>query len=120
MHALRAAGTPLVTCFGKAGAGKTLLPTAGALFQTTDESSRYDGVSISRPVIALGKDIGFLPGSLEEKMRPWLQPYHDALEVLIPSKPPKDPQFASKKVSKKKFKKRDDHFIATMTSVQPN
>jgi len=71
-------------------------------------------------VIALGKDIGFLPGSLEEKMRPWLQPYHDALEVLIPSKPPKDPQFASKKVSKKKFKKRDDQFISGMTSIQPH
>jgi PhoH-like ATPase len=59
--------------------------------------------------MALGKDIGFLPGTLEEKMRPWLQPYHDALEVLIPSKPPKDPQFASKKVSKKKHKNRDEH-----------
>ena len=51
----------LVTCFGKAGTGKTLLSTACALFQTTDEKSRYDGLSISRPVIALGKDIGFLP-----------------------------------------------------------
>jgi PhoH-like ATPase len=65
-------------------------------------TGRYDGVSISRPVIALGKDIGFLPGTLEEKMKPWLQPYYDALEVLIPSKPPKEPQFAAKKVSKKK------------------
>ena len=46
----------LVTCFGKAGTGKTLLSTACALFQTTDERSRYDGLSISRPVIALGKD----------------------------------------------------------------
>jgi PhoH-like ATPase len=98
----------LLTCFGKAGTGKTLLSTACALYQTYDDSSRYDGVSISRPVIALGKDIGFLPGSLEEKMKPWLQPYHDALEVLIPSKPPKDPQFAAKKVSKKKRKQRDE------------
>src|SRR5882672_7447933 len=97
----------LVTCFGKAGTGKTLLSTACALFQTTDENSRYDGLSISRPVIALGKDIGFLPGTLEEKMKPWLQPYHDALEVLMPSKPQKEPQFASKKAGKKK-KKHDD------------
>jgi PhoH-like ATPase len=97
----------LVTCFGKAGTGKTLLSTACALFQTTDENSRYDGLSISRPVIALGKDIGFLPGTMEEKMKPWLQPYHDALEVLMPSKPQKDPQFASKKTGKKK-KKHDD------------
>ena len=51
-------------------------------------------------------------------MKPWLQPYHDALEVLIPSKPPKDPQFASKKVSRKNHKKRDEHFVASMTSAQ--
>ena len=108
----------LVTCFGKAGTGKTLLSTACALFQTTDERSRYDGLSISRPVIALGKDIGFLPGTLEEKMKPWLQPYHDALEVLMPSKPQKEPQFAAKKTGKKK-KKRDDA-MAMMTTPQPS
>ena len=99
----------MLTCFGKAGTGKTLLSIAGALHQVTDDNSRYDGVSISRPVIALGKDIGFLPGTLEEKMKPWLQPYYDALEVLIPSKPPKEPQFASKKVGKKKSKNHDGH-----------
>jgi len=108
----------MLTCFGKAGTGKTLLSIAGALHQTHDDQSRYDGVSISRPVIALGKDIGFLPGTLEEKMKPWLQPYYDALEVLIPSKPQKDPQFAAKKVSKKKHKKHDG-FLAAMTSTQP-
>jgi PhoH-like ATPase len=87
--------------FGKAGTGKTLLSTACALHQMQDEEfGRYDGVSITRPVIALGKDIGFLPGSLEEKMRPWLQPYYDALEVLIPSKPPKEPQFAARRSKK--------------------
>jgi PhoH-like ATPase len=119
MDALLDDSVAIVTCFGKAGTGKTLLSTACALHQTHDEHSRYDGVSISRPVIALGKDIGFLPGSLEEKMRPWLQPYHDALEVLIPSKPPKEPQFAAKKVSRKKQKKHDAHFLASMTSPQP-
>jgi PhoH-like ATPase len=118
MDALMDDSVSLITCFGKAGTGKTLLSTGCALHQITEaESPRYDGLSISRPVIALGKDIGFLPGSLEEKMKPWLQPYHDALEVLIPSKPPKDPQFASKKVGKKK-KKHDDAF-ASMTQPQP-
>ncbi|HVU16085.1 MAG TPA: PhoH family protein [Candidatus Didemnitutus sp.] len=109
LDALMDDSVSLITCFGKAGTGKTLLSTAAALHQTCDEASRYDGLSISRPVIALGKDIGFLPGSLEEKMKPWLQPYHDALEVLMPSKAPKEPQFAAKKVGKqKKNNKRDD------------
>lgn len=101
MDALLDDSITLVTCFGKAGTGKTLLSIGCALHQTHDDHSRYDGVSISRPVMALGKDIGFLPGTMEEKMKPWLQPYFDALEVLIPSKVPKDPQFAAKKVSKK-------------------
>ncbi|MGA2017056.1 MAG: PhoH family protein [Opitutaceae bacterium] len=118
MDALLDDSIHMLTCFGKAGTGKTLLSTACALHQTHDENSRYDGVSISRPVISLGRDIGFLPGTLDEKMKPWLQPYYDALEVLIPSKPPKDPQFASKKVSKKKHRKRED-FMASMISAQP-
>jgi PhoH-like ATPase len=101
MDALLDDSITLVTCFGKAGTGKTLLSIGCALHQTHEDHSRYDGVSISRPVMALGKDIGFLPGTIEEKMKPWLQPYFDALEVLIPSRPPKEPQFAAKKVSKK-------------------
>jgi PhoH-like ATPase len=120
MDALLDDSINLLTCFGKAGTGKTLLSVACALHQTHDDNSHYDGVSISRPVIALGKDIGFLPGTLEEKMRPWLQPYHDALEVLIPSKPPKDPQFAAKKVSQKKQKKRDQQLVAGMMAPQPS
>ena len=120
MDALLDDSIHMLTCFGKAGTGKTLLSIACALHQTHDDHSRYDGVSVSRPVIALGKDIGFLPGTLEEKMRPWLQPYYDALEVLIPSKPPKEPQFAAKKVSKKKHKKHDDRFSAAMHAPQPS
>ena len=116
MDALLDDSIQMLTCFGKAGTGKTLLSTACALHQTQDDHSRYDGVSISRPVISLGRDIGFLPGTLDEKMRPWLQPYYDALEVLIPSKPPKDPQFAAKKVSKKKHKKHDEHFFSSLNS----
>lgn len=107
MDALLDEGISLITCFGKAGTGKTLLSTACALHQLQDDHCRYDGLSISRPIISLGKDLGFLPGSLEEKMRPWLQPYHDALEVLIPSKPPKEPQFAAKKVTRRKGKRQD-------------
>jgi PhoH-like ATPase len=108
----------LVTCFGKAGTGKTLLSIGCALHQTHDDQSRYDGVSISRPVMALGKDIGFLPGTMEEKMKPWLQPYFDALEVLIPSKPPKDPQFAAMKVSKKHKKHQEAALLAPTPPTQ--
>ncbi|MES1194682.1 MAG: PhoH family protein, partial [Opitutus sp.] len=57
--------------------------------------------------------------TLEEKMKPWLQPYHDALEVLMPAKPQKEPQFAAKKISGKKKKKRDDA-MAMMTTPQPS
>jgi len=117
MDALLDDSISLITCFGKAGTGKTLLSTACALQQIFEEGNRYDGLSISRPVIALGKDIGFLPGSLEEKMKPWLQPYYDALEVLMPSKLPKEPQFASKKVGKK-FKKKEA-FAAALHSAPP-
>lgn len=106
MDALLDDSISLITCFGKAGTGKTLLSIGCALHQTHDDRSLYDGVSISRPVMALGKDIGFLPGTMEEKMKPWLQPYFDALEVLMPSKPAKEPQFAAKKVSKKHKKKQ--------------
>ena len=120
MDALLDDSISMLTCYGKAGTGKTLLSIACALHQTHDDQSRYDGVSISRPVMALGKDIGFLPGTLEEKMKPWLQPYYDALEVLIPSKPPKEPQFAAKKVSRKKQKKRDEQMIAGMLAPQPH
>jgi PhoH-like ATPase len=120
MDALLDDSIHMLTCFGKAGTGKTLLSIASALHQTHDDQSRYDGVSISRPVIALGKDIGFLPGTLEEKMKPWLQPYYDALEVLIPSKPPKEPQFAAKKVSKKKHKKHDERYLAAMSAPPPS
>ena len=119
MDALLDDSISLITCFGKAGTGKTLISIACALHQTHDERSRYDGVSISRPVIALGKDIGFLPGTLEEKMKPWLQPYFDALEVMIPSKPPKEPQFAAKKVSKKNKKKNSDD-LALSTAAAPS
>jgi PhoH-like ATPase len=108
MDALLDDSISLVTCYGKAGTGKTLMSIGCALHQTQDDQSRYDGVSISRPVIALGKDIGFLPGTLDEKMKPWLQPYFDALEVLIPSKPLKDARFAEKKVSRKKHQKHQE------------
>ena len=71
----------LVTCFGQAGTGKTLVAIAAGLHEMFRNS--YQGLVISRPVITMGKDMGYLPGSLEEKMRPWLQPVYDALDLLM-------------------------------------
>jgi len=74
----------IVTAIGKAGSGKTLCAIAAALEQTIDESSsQYSRVIVSRPVQPLGKDIGFLPGTMEEKMSPWLMPIQDNLQFLM-------------------------------------
>ena len=71
----------LVTMMGKAGTGKTLLALAAGLHQTMDED-RYRKLLVSRPIFPLGKDLGYLPGDLEEKLKPWMQPIHDNVEFL--------------------------------------
>ncbi|MES2201541.1 MAG: PhoH family protein [candidate division FCPU426 bacterium] len=71
----------LVTLVGTAGTGKTLLAMAAGL-QKVVEDKRYKKVLISRPVIPLGKDIGYLPGTKEEKLKHWMQPIFDNLEYL--------------------------------------
>jgi PhoH-like ATPase len=53
---------------------------------------RYTGITVSRPVVAMGEQLGFLPGSLDEKMRPWLQPIHDALDLLMRPNVPLGPK----------------------------
>ncbi|MEB3184603.1 MAG: PhoH family protein [Cyanobacteriota bacterium] len=73
---------PLITLVGKAGTGKTLLALAAGLHQVADERL-YDRLLVTRPVISLGKEVGFLPGDLEEKMGPWMQPIIDNLEFLL-------------------------------------
>jgi PhoH-like ATPase len=72
----------LVTLIGKAGTGKTLLALAAGLHMVADERA-YDRLLVTRPVIPLGKDIGFLPGDIEEKMGPWMQPIIDNLDYLL-------------------------------------
>jgi len=73
----------LVTCFGRAGTGKTFLSIAAALSQVLSEFSPYKKLYISRPVVQIGKDLGALPGTKEEKLSPYVQPYFDNLEVLF-------------------------------------
>ena len=71
----------LVTLMGKAGTGKTLLALAAGLKRTVGDRE-FRRLIVARPTIAMGKELGFLPGSLEEKLGPWMQPIHDALEML--------------------------------------
>jgi PhoH-like ATPase len=72
----------LVTLSGGAGTGKTLLAIAAGLAKTTDEDE-YHKLLVARPVFPLGKDLGFLPGDLDEKLNPWMQPIYDNLELLL-------------------------------------
>jgi len=72
----------LVTLSGLAGCGKTLLSIAAGLEQVI-EKKRYKSLVVCRPVQPLGRDIGFLPGTIEEKMEPWVAPIKDNLRFLI-------------------------------------
>jgi PhoH-like ATPase len=93
----------LVTCYGQAGTGKTLLAVAAGLHLYW--SKKFGGLTISRPVVAMGETLGFLPGTLTEKMKPWLQSIYDAFELLHPisaspdreknGKAPKQPENSS-------------------------
>lgn len=87
----------LVTCYGQAGTGKTLVAIAAGLHEMFNR--QYNGITISRPIVAMGESLGFLPGDLDEKMRPWLQPVYDALELLM------EPPAASQGPRRKQVKK---------------
>ncbi|WP_243290839.1 PhoH family protein [Bacillus sp. FJAT-47783] len=77
----------LITLIGKAGTGKTLLALAAGLMQTED-LGEYKKLLVARPIVPVGKDIGFLPGEKQEKLRPWMQPIFDNLEFLFNTKKP--------------------------------
>ncbi len=72
----------LVTLVGKAGTGKTLLAIAAGLQKVADEKL-YTRLLISRPVVPMGKDIGFLPGDINEKLTPWMQPLYDNFDLIF-------------------------------------
>ncbi len=79
----------IVSLTGQAGTGKTLLAAACGLEQVlhnTRSQGGYDKLIITRPVQPMGRDIGFLPGTLEEKMMPWIAPLRDNLEYLFGDK----------------------------------
>lgn len=72
----------LVTMVGIAGTGKTLIALACALEKTINQKA-YRRIIVARPLVPMGKDVGYLPGSLEEKLTPWMQPIMDNLEFLF-------------------------------------
>lgn len=77
----------LVTLVGPSGTGKTLLAIAAGLAQLRGmgdpAAARYDKLVVTKPIQPVGKDIGFLPGTLEEKMDPWIAPIRDNLNYLV-------------------------------------
>ncbi len=81
----------LVTLVGKAGTGKTLLALAAGLKRTVEDGV-YSRMLVSRPVMPLGRDLGFLPGDVDEKLNPWMQPIFDNLEFLFSAGPKKGPR----------------------------
>jgi PhoH-like ATPase len=72
----------LVTLIGKAGTGKTMLALAAGL-QKVVEEQLYSKLLVSRPIFPLGRDVGYLPGDIEEKLNPWMQPIYDNVEFLM-------------------------------------
>jgi PhoH-like ATPase len=71
-----------VSLVGKAGTGKTLLALAAGLHKTLDEG-RFQRLLVSRPIFPMGRDIGYLPGDVEQKLNPWMQPIFDNVEFLL-------------------------------------
>jgi len=72
----------LVTLVGRAGTGKTLLSLAAGLTKSIDEA-KYRKLLVARPVFPMGRDIGYLPGEVKDKLLPWMQPIFDNFEMLL-------------------------------------
>lgn len=85
----------LVTLIGGAGTGKTLIALAAALEQVLHKGI-YDRISVSRPIVPLGNDIGFLPGSKDAKLSTWMQPIFDNLDLLLSSEQERKPKSSSR------------------------
>jgi len=104
----------IVTLVGQAGTGKTLLALAAALHATL-KHHRYDRILVSRPIIPMGKDIGYLPGSKEEKLMHWMQPIFDNLTYLMHDGT--DAQTVGKKKTKITSRDRIESLLGNNTIV---
>ena len=90
----------IVTLVGQAGSGKTLLALAAAL-ETTLQRNLYNCILVSRPIVPMGNDIGYLPGGKDEKLDVWMQPIYDNLDFLLRSDK-KDDQVVRKQIEELK------------------
>jgi PhoH-like ATPase len=80
---------PLVTLVGQAGTGKTLLAIAAGLHKVTGDR-HFTRLLISRPIVPMGRDLGYLPGDIEEKLTPWMQPLYDNFDLIFGTTDPSD------------------------------
>lgn len=94
----------VVSAIGKAGTGKTLLALLAGLMGT--ETNRFKKMLVGRPVVPMGKDIGYLPGEKNEKLRPWMQPIYDNLEFILGSS------------TEGKNKQTIDDIVNSMTNIE--
>lgn len=103
-----------VTLVGPAGTGKTLLTLAAAIDQTV-KKGLYREILVTRITIPLGEDIGFLPGTEEEKMTPWMGAFVDNLEVLSPETPIITPEQSNEALLKNRIRIRSLNFMRGRT-----
>jgi len=106
----------LVSLVGIAGTGKTLIALAAGLDQVV-EKNNYSRLIVSRPVFPLGKDIGYLPGTKEEKFNPWMQPIFDNMEILLSQK--KDDNDNNGKIFGKKKPLLEDYLDFGFIELEP-
>jgi PhoH-like ATPase len=103
----------IVTLVGQAGTGKTLLAIAAGL-QQVQHDKQYERILVSRPIIPLGKDIGYLPGNKQEKLTHWMEPIFDNLNYIFRSQPVSTPPPGAKKPGKLSSPQaRIDHLLET-------
>ncbi|MHB8836366.1 MAG: PhoH family protein [Candidatus Methylomirabilia bacterium] len=114
----------VVALTGKAGTGKTLLALAAGIDQTPEfrgqralnDKSGYEQVMVARPIVPLGQDLGYLPGVVEEKLGPWMQPIHDNLDVIVST--PRD-QRKDTRGSAARYKSSDYLIESGIVKIEP-
>lgn len=111
MDALLDDSISLVSLVGKAGTGKTLMALACGLQKVIDEA-KYQKLLVSRPIFPLGKDIGYLPGEIEEKLNPWMQPIFDNVDYIV--------SFSGEKPQKRQSRRAWQELISQgMLQIEP-